>query len=591
MNLSRAEIDDSMRTYDEISSDIDDATNSVNIPIMQALSDEMEQLGTKRAQARAEGLRGVAQYHSSEFTKAQQHWNTALELYREIGDVGGMASVTSNIGNIYTSTGQYPLALEQYEKALALNKEVADEKREATTIGNMGNVYAMTGDLEAALTYYEKARALHLKLDMAAHLAVVSSNIGYLHHLRGEYEEALKYSEQAVALHEQTGNVEGSARAVGNIGLTLLAMGQIDEVRETIKRLDAIELLDPSVLVELDILRCRVLEHDEDLDQAVDVYTRALILTEEHGLRESAADINRALRDLALKRNDLAGYVRHNDEYQRIIDDIRGKEATQKLAMMEAERRVETERREREMEREKERALLYGALPETVANRMLAGESVSGDHIDNASVLFLDIVGFTSISDNIPPGHVVHLLEQIFTALDDVVERHNVTKIKTIGDSYMAVAGVPEPLSDHAERAASCALEMISTLAELEITMPPELGDTSWVNNVGEINVRIGLHCGPVTAGVIGTKRLQYDVWGDTVNVASRMESTGEPGRIQVSDTFASALKGLEGTGRDRRGLEGTGGDLEAGTWNLELRGATEVKGKGTMKTHWLERI
>jgi adenylate cyclase len=134
-------------------------------------------------------------------------------------------------------------------------------------------------------------------------------------------------------------------------------------------------------------------------------------------------------------------------------------------------------------------------------------------------------------------------------------------------------------------------LEMISTLAELEITMPPELGDTSWVNNVGEINVRIGLHCGPVTAGVIGTKRLQYDVWGDTVNVASRMESTGEPGRIQVSDTFASALNGLEGTGRDRRGLEGTGGDLEAGTWNLELRGATEVKGKGTMKTHWLERI
>ena len=109
---------------------------------------------------------------------------------------------------------------------------------------------------------------------------------------------------------------------------------------------------------------------------------------------------------------------------------------------------------------------------------------------------------------------------------------------------------------------------MLSTLKDLQITMPPELGDTSWVSDVGEINVRIGVHCGPVTAGVIGTKRLQYDVWGDTVNVASRMESTGEAGKIQVSEAFAQ---------------------LVANGHALDARGEVDIKGKGSMTTYWLE--
>jgi class 3 adenylate cyclase len=299
-----------------------------------------------------------------------------------------------------------------------------------------------------------------------------------------------------------------------------------------------------------------------NLEASTTLLLSAVELARQYRLRASEADYHKALCHLAQKRNDFAAYIEHNNEYTRITEEIRGREATQKLAMMEAERRIEAERRQRE----KERALLYGALPKSVADRMIRGEKITGDHYDSASVIFLDIVGFTSISDKIPPGHVVHLLSQIFSNLDELCKGHCVTKIKTIGDSYMAVAGVPEAHDDHALRAAQCALDMLAALNTLEITMPPELGDTSWVKNVGEIQVRIGIHCGPVTAGVIGTERLQYDVWGDTVNVASRMESTSETGRIQVSEAFANAL--------------GSG---------VILRGEIAIKGKGLMKTYWLE--
>jgi class 3 adenylate cyclase len=151
-----------------------------------------------------------------------------------------------------------------------------------------------------------------------------------------------------------------------------------------------------------------------------------------------------------------------------------------------------------------------------------------------------------------------------------------VVKIKTIGDSYMAVAFSntqnQTPKTEHVVSAGECAVEMLSALNALEITMPLELGDTSWTKDVGDIQVRIGMHCGPVTAGVIGTERMQYDVWGDTVNVASRMESSGDPGRIHVSEQFAHSMT-----------------QCLPDSMTLLKRGTIEVKGKGPMTTYWLE--
>jgi class 3 adenylate cyclase len=173
----------------------------------------------------------------------------------------------------------------------------------------------------------------------------------------------------------------------------------------------------------------------------------------------------------------------------------------------------------------------------------------------------MDIVDFTQFAQKIEPVELVRFLNRIFTACDELCANHGMMKIKTIGDSYMAVA------FDGADRAARVASEMLALTIE-------------WPGTRSErVQFRIGIHVGPVVAGVVGSERLQYDVWGDTVNVASRLEGTSLPGRIHVSQEFVTGIREL-GTGNV---------DLAPGTWHLAHRGEIELKGKGTVSTYWLE--
>ncbi|MCX6139522.1 MAG: hypothetical protein NTX15_01595 [Candidatus Kapabacteria bacterium] len=355
------------------------------------------------------------------------------------------------------------------------------------------------------------------------------------------------------------------ARVTGNIVAVYRDLGSDAELQALLQTMDAMQIDEPSTRISRELHRATLQERSGDLDGAALTLQSALAEAVKHGMRGQEADTHKALRDLALKQNNLSGYVEHNNEFTRITEEINGKDTATKLAMQAKQREIDVVQREHQ----KHMAVLHSTLPKHIADRVARGEQVN-DHYDNAAVIFLDIVGFTTISDRIPSGHVVHLLEQIFTSLDTVCERHNVVKIKTIGDSYMAVSfrSFADAQDDTVHNAATCALDMIASLDALVITMPPALGDTSWTKDIGDIKVRIGIHCGPVTAGVIGTQRMQYDVWGDTVTVASRMESTSEPGRIQ----FANAVNV---------------GSRHAVT--LHERGSIEVKGKGMMKTYWLE--
>jgi len=206
------------------------------------------------------------------------------------------------------------------------------------------------------------------------------------------------------------------------------------------------------------------------------------------------------------------------------------------------------------LNRENER-LLLSILPEPVARRLKAGEERIADQVEAASVLFADLVGFTPLAGDRPAPEVVEILDDLFTQFDVLAAANGVEKIKTIGDCYMAVAGVPEPDPAHAARAADLALAMLDALARFNAARGLHL------------ELRIGLHTGPLVAGVIGRSKFIYDLWGDAVNTASRMESSGVPDRIQVSDTMRRAL-----------------GDAFA----FEERGVIEIKGKGRLGTWFL---
>jgi class 3 adenylate cyclase len=178
------------------------------------------------------------------------------------------------------------------------------------------------------------------------------------------------------------------------------------------------------------------------------------------------------------------------------------------------------------------RALLHNILPPSIANRKLAGESPIADRFDDVSLLFADVVDFTALSFRLDSTQVVRMLGDLFSRFDRIILSNGLEKIKTIGDCYMAAAGIPQPLPGHLKKLAHAALEM------LEQTKKTRAPDGS------EIQIRIGIHSGPVTAGVIGEAKFIFDVWGDTVNTASRMESHGAAGRIQVSETVHTALAG-----------------------------------------------
>ncbi len=210
---------------------------------------------------------------------------------------------------------------------------------------------------------------------------------------------------------------------------------------------------------------------------------------------------------------------------------------------------------ELEVERAKSERLLLNVLPASVASRLKESDEVIADGFDAATVLFADIVGFTPLAQERAPAEVVVLLDRVFAGWDGLAARYGVEKIKTIGDAYMVAAGLPNPREDHVEAIADMALEMGGEVERCagESGLPLE--------------VRIGIDTGPVVAGVIGRAKFSYDLWGDTVNTASRMESHGVPGAIQVTERARERL-------RER--------------YELRRRGTIEVKGKGSMTTYLL---
>lgn len=208
-------------------------------------------------------------------------------------------------------------------------------------------------------------------------------------------------------------------------------------------------------------------------------------------------------------------------------------------------------------EHQKSQSLLLNILPETTAERLSRGEEMIADSFENCSILFADLVGFTDLSSNMPADDLVNLLNEIFCEFDTMAEKWNLEKIKTIGDAYMVAAGVPEYQENPSKQLIGFGFDILEALEKINLL------------NKTKLQLRIGIHTGKAVAGVIGKKKFTYDLWGDTVNIASRMESHGIPGRIQISNEVAQQIKGY---------------------YSIENRGMIPVKGKGNLKVYLVNK-
>jgi adenylate cyclase len=513
-----------------------------------------EKLDQKAAAAGVIGNIGGLNWSLGNFTEALERFHLALAIHEQLGNLSGMATVTCNIGNTHSSTGNYPAALEQYHRACSLCEELDDNRTIARITGNIGIVYDAMGDYPAALEFFHRSLAIHEEYHNKNGIAIITANIGTIHTNTGNYTGALLHFQRALDIHEQLGFRRGIEHVTACIMHAMIQSSMFAEAEELLHTMDAMQIDHQDIVIQRELCRASIQAHHGNVDEAKTSLLAALAIAINHNLPSKEAEIHKRLRDLCIKNNDLAGYIEHNNEYTRITEEINGKETATKLAIQTKQREIDA----REKEHAKHMAVLHSALPKHIADRVARGETVN-DHHNSAAVLFLDVVGFTTNSSRLEPRVVVDLLQNIFTMFDAICIEHDVMKIKTIGDSYMAVAFPAE--TQYCEHRVACLAQamMASTF--------------SWPD--GErLQFRIGLHTGPVVAGVLGTQRLQYDVWGDTVNVASRMESTSEPGRIHISEAFAHAV---QQTTTDA-------------PYSIVERGTVEIKGKGKMTTYWLEQ-
>ena len=507
-----------------------------------------------RASMIARRARSTVLRMTGAFADAFEESMTALDLARIHADTYMEAQCLYDVGTLYMMTGDLPQAFATLYTALDLYEQHGTPYDVASTLGQLASTYAQFQDVDRAREMFLRAIDIYTSHSEPMGLIDNYGNLGITHLNAGAFEEAHTYLTRAIETAEKVGADHHRTFFIEALATALHGLGRFDE---------ALTLLDaelenfrnyPEIAISASVTRSKILAANGNVAGANALLLESLAALESDPRTDLKIYVRDALRSVARAGGDFDAYLEHDAAYNAMNEELRGKATTQKVMLQEKERELSVihQNHQRHLD------VLYSTLPPAIANRVANGETVNDVH-PNVAVLFMDIVGYTTHSGRMEPSEVTELLGQIFAAFDSICNAHNVTKIKTIGDSYMAVAF---PVEEHAEsseehRIARAACEMIAA-------------KFTW--STGEpVQFRIGIHSGPVVAGVIGTQRLQYDVWGDTVNVASRMESSGEPGKIHVSDVFAQCL----GAARE---------DVV-----LTPRGEVEIKGKGPMNTFWLE--
>ena len=560
-----------MRALEEIKKDVNSAVKVRDLEALERLVGELSEDDSLAVRATRASTRGVLLWLTEDLSGALIEFDVAQDLYELDDNQIGLAGVLNNIGNVFAQTGDYPAALPAFKRALEIHTSLGSRYDMAITAGNIGSIADLMGDPEAALRRYEEALELFTEIGEHGAAANVTGNIGGLYMRQQESEQAVDHLRRALTMLPDTHGVHDSARIKGNLAAALLDLGRGDEALVLLNEQESVQGMATTTRIMYQRNRARVYDQQGQPEEAHKVLQQALDLAETNSLRDIEAKLHLELRENARARNDMPSYVHHNKEYISLTEELSGTNTLLKVAMQAKQREIEAIN----YERERERAVLYSTLPRHIADRVIRGERVSGDHYRSAVVIFVDIVRFTDHVQSLGAKATTLLLDSIYTAFDEICNQHGLTKIKTIGDAYLAVAfgdGDEQTSQRTVELASQRTGELASRAAKAALAM---ISSTfTWPDGT-PVQTRGGIHLGPLTAGVIGTKHLQYDVWGDTVNVASQMESTGEPGQIHISGTFAKTLKGLQGTGMDLK---------------VEERGEVEVKGKGSMQTYWLEK-
>ncbi|MBS1587774.1 MAG: tetratricopeptide repeat protein [Bacteroidetes bacterium] len=543
-----------------------------------------QHLEWKKGIANANSALGVNYQYRSEYPAALEYNFNALKLYEELKDIRGQAIALSNIGNIYLYQNNFDKVVEYYGKAAKLNEAMGNKRGIASNIGNMGIAYFNRHDYAKALEYDLRSLKLAEELRDRNSIAVQSSNIGNVYMYLGDYNKALAYSFHSLTIfNDLGGDTYGAAIDLGNIGETYLAIAKDslyrfkpDSLIPAGKRANlakAIEYLQKGIAASRPIAQLdNIIEFSQYLSQAYELegdYKSALATYKEYAIINDSVYSVQNTQKIKQMENKQALDIKDRDiQIARLAVAKRRNERNFYIAgivlllliiAVVLKNYNNQKKTNAALSREKQRSddLLLNILPTEVAEELKEKGSAPVKHFDKVTVMFTDFVDFTLAGEEMPPQQLIDELHTCFKAFDQIIGKYNIEKIKTIGDAYLAASGLPVADALHAQHMMKAALEIRDYMQHRR----SQLGNATF-------ELRIGIHSGSVVAGIVGVTKFAYDIWGDTVNTAARMEQNSLPGKINISETTYDLIKD---------------------SFDCTYRGQIQAKNKGNLSMYFVE--
>lgn len=542
-----------------------------------------ERLGYQKGIANSFNTIGVTYYYQGWYDIALGYHQKSLAIRKSLNDTAGIGHSTNNIGLIYMGQRKHEESLTYLLEALHIYKTLNRTPSIAAAYNNIGTIYRRQKRLDSAAKMHEEAiKTLEGKNNRAG-MALSYNSLGGVLEDAGSFSEALRLQEQALKLYEEIPNHKGIVNSLYASASVLAKMKRFPEALTNLRRaIDIATAMDsrPELRDCLELLS-QIEESIGNIQGALFNFKRFEALKDSLISEEAAArsaefnakyDTERKAKQIELltaqrqrqyvERNLLLALVTASLMAVGLFYTRYRIKRKSETALQNANAQLQEKNDLLSQARSIAETLLLNVLPKPIARRMQAGELRIAEHFSDVTVLFADIVDFTQLASDLHPEELVSLLDAIFTDFDALAERYNLEKIKTIGDAYMAVCGIPEPNPQHCLNVVRFALDMLRVIEKYSIHGAPQLPTSD-----NHLRLRIGIHTGAVVAGVIGKKKFSYDLWGDTVNIASRLESHGVAGEIHCSQEVYEMLQE---------------------SCIFEMRGETELKGSITMTTYFL---
>ncbi len=524
----------------------------------------------------ADGLTLWAQvdYRFGNYAQALEYHLDALEIREKHSSPRKQGESWLQMGIVRAEIGNYPEARECYDQALTLARQIGDSLLLADILNHIGRSWRKELKYPEAVRYHQASRSIYAALNDKLGLSDYYNNMGSIYRRQGQYPEALAHFFQALTLQKLLKDQEGLADSYNDIGTTLLQQGKPDSaifyLNQGLNIARKTGLKDDMRYAYSSL--AQAYEKQGNFQQAIATYKRFNEIKDSLFNQETQQQIlEMGFREERHQSRLTQAQTELETAQQRQITTwfaagaailLMGLVAMFYRSQLQSRlnRNLARSNREIESQRQRNEELLLNILPEETARELMETGSAQTRFYPEVSVLFTDFKGFSKISEQLSAKELVAELDECFRAFDRITAAHNLEKIKTIGDAYMCVGGLPQPNAHHAVDAVKAGMAIQQYMEELK-------AQRIAANQV-YFEARVGIHTGPVVAGVVGIHKFAYDIWGDTVNTAARLETSGDVGRVNISEDTYNRVQTH---------------------FICQYRGAIQAKNKGEIEMYFVE--